>query len=156
MTAGRRPIPTALKLLRGNPGKRPLNDREPTPRAKLPNAPDYLSDVAKKEWRRTGRRLAALGLVTEIDGTALAAYCVAFARWVEAEEKIQLFGTVIKVGNSLQVSPYLSVANKAMFQMCRLLGDFGMTPSSRSRVKVEKNDGGNDEEAAFFGVRRSG
>ena len=155
MVAGRRPIPTALKLLRGNPGHRPLNDREPAPKAKLPKVPEYLSDVAKQEWRRTGRRLAALGLVTEIDGTALAAYCVAFARWVDAEKQIQQSGTVIKVGKMLQVSPYLAIANKAMAQMCRLLGDFGMTPSSRSRVKAEKDNGINDEEAQFFGVRRS-
>lgn len=28
---GRKPKPTALKVLEGNPGKRPLNDHEPIP-----------------------------------------------------------------------------------------------------------------------------
>ena len=38
-TRGRKPKPTALKVLEGNPGKRPLNDREPVPpkgRAQMP------------------------------------------------------------------------------------------------------------------------
>lgn len=131
------PIPTALKVLRGNPGKRPLNDREPKPKRILPRAPAYLNAEAKREWRRMGGRLYNIGLVTEIDETALAAYCAAWARWVEAERQLQKFGTVIKMGTTLIPSPYLSVANKAMAQMVKLLAEFGMTPSSRSRVKVE-------------------
>src|SRR5688572_3138073 len=64
---GRRPLPTAMKVLRGNAGKRPLNEQEPQPRVAMPACPPHLSDEAKREWRRMGRRLAALGLVTEID-----------------------------------------------------------------------------------------
>ena len=30
-TRGRKPKPTALKVLEGNPGKRPLNENEPIP-----------------------------------------------------------------------------------------------------------------------------
>ena len=33
---GRKPVPTALKKLRGNPGKRPLNDAEPKPDVVVP------------------------------------------------------------------------------------------------------------------------
>jgi P27 family predicted phage terminase small subunit len=132
--SGRKPIPTKLKLLRGNPGKRPLPENEPQPQVRLPSAPTFLSEEGKREWKRTGRRLQSLGLMTEIDTSALAAYCQAWARWKEAEEMLNQFGAVIKVGGSLQPSPYLSVANKAMAQMVKLLAEFGMTPSSRSRV----------------------
>ena len=54
-TRGRKPKPTALKELEGNPGKRPLNDREPKPEKKAPPCPKWLNDDAKKEWRHTGR-----------------------------------------------------------------------------------------------------
>ena len=34
-------------------------------------------------------RLKRLGLLTEIDGGQLAIYCVAYSRWVAAEDKIR-------------------------------------------------------------------
>ena len=42
---GRKPIPTELKRLNGNPGKRPLSDKEPQPEPKLPRAPSFLNKV---------------------------------------------------------------------------------------------------------------
>ncbi len=56
---GRKPTPTRLKLLRNNPGKRPLNPDEPQPEATLPEPPAHLSDEAKCEWQR--RRVAPVG-----------------------------------------------------------------------------------------------
>ncbi len=105
------------------------------PRSKLPPAPPHLTGEARKEWYRTGRKLLAHGLVTEIDGGALALYCQAWARWVEAEQQLARYGTVIKSPNGYPIpSPYLPIANRAMEQMARLLVEFGMSPSSRSRV----------------------
>ena len=136
MTArGRRPTPTSLKLLRGNPGKRPLNPQEPRPPVAVPRAPAHLSPEARKEWRRTGRLLAAMGLLAEIDRAALAMYCEAWARWAEAEQALQKYGLIVKSPSGLPMqSPYLAVANKAMEQIGRLLAEFGMSPASRTRV----------------------
>lgn len=157
--AGRKPLPTHLKVLRGNPGKRPLNDREPQPRRVTPRMPDHLSPEAKKEWRRMAKRLAKLGLLTEIDGAALAAYCTAYGRWVEAERNVQKYGTVMlspDKGWPVQ-SPYLSIANKAMEQMHKFLTEFGMTPSSRSRIQVEPPQEAADPfEELFGGNQRTG
>jgi len=132
---GRKPKPTALKLLHGNPGKRPLNQNEPKPRPRLPRAPAHLSDAARREWQRAGRFLLQLGLMTDLDVAALAAYCVAYGRWGEAEEALRTHGVLIKSpsGHPMQ-SPYLAVANRAMEQMRSLLSEFGMSPASRSRV----------------------
>lgn len=51
MTAGRPPLPTEIKALRGNPGKRPLNNDPHVP-AGIPKCPDWLTPVAKAEWAR--------------------------------------------------------------------------------------------------------
>lgn len=58
---GRKPKPTALKVLEGNPGHRPLNKREPMPKGRLPRCPDWLEEDAKKEWKRLGKILAEMG-----------------------------------------------------------------------------------------------
>ena len=70
---GRKPLPTVLKVLRGNLGRRPLNEYEPKPEVRLPRPPSHLSAQARREWRRAG---AFLGRGRGRAG----AYCVAFAR----------------------------------------------------------------------------
>jgi len=126
-----------MKRLLGNPGRRALNDREPKPRQVMPAMPAHVKtdDEAKREWRRMGKRLHKLGLVTEIDASALAAYCIAWSRWVRAETGLQKSGLVIKaLSGRLVRNPLLLVANEAMSQMLKLMVEFGMTPSSRSKV----------------------
>jgi P27 family predicted phage terminase small subunit len=141
--AGRKPKPTALKELAGNPGKRALNRREPKPASGLPPCPRHLTGEARKEWRRMGGELARMGVVTAVDRAALAAYCQAWARWVEAEGQVAKLGTIVKTANgNLIQNPYLAVANRAMEQMTRLAAEFGMTPSSRSRVQVQAGEDG--------------
>ena len=125
---GRKPKPTGMSTRRP---RAPQNPAE----AKLPACPPHLQGEARKEWRRLGRKLVTWRLITEIDAGALALYCTAWARWVEAEASLARYGTVIKSPNGYPVqSPYLAIANKAMEQMTRLLVEFGMSPSSRSRV----------------------
>lgn len=136
---GRKPVPTATKQLRGNPGKRALNDREAQPRRVLPRAPQHLDPEAKARWRSLARELYDAGLLTALDRDALAIYCQVWARWVRAEQMLTKTSDVIKTtnGNLIQ-NPYLGVANRAIEQLHRMEAEFGMTPSSRARIRVDK------------------
>ena len=137
MSKGGKPMPTAMKRLLGNPGRRPLNDREPKPRQVMPAMPAHVKadDEARREWKRMGKRLHKLGLVTEIDASALAAYCIAWSRWVRAEEELREEGLTITTSTGRLVrNPLLLAASDAMSQMLKLMVEFGMTPSSRSKV----------------------
>lgn len=93
---GRKPKPTAIKILEGNPGKRQLNMNEPQPNKKMPKCPEWLEDEAKEEWNRLAKNLNELGILTELDMAAFASYCQAYARWKEAEEFITLHGSIVK------------------------------------------------------------
>jgi P27 family predicted phage terminase small subunit len=86
---GRKPVPTAIKQLHGNPGKRPLNLNEPKPAVALPSCPAHLSPSARAEWKRLARYMHDLGMISELDRAALAAYCQAWGRWVEAERRLK-------------------------------------------------------------------
>ena len=132
---GRRPKPTRLKLLTGNPGKRRLNADEPQPEASIPDCPPELGPVAKREWDRLVGDLAKLRLLTSLDRAALAAYCGAYALWAESTEAIQKYGAMVKspTGFPMQ-SPYLAVANRQAEIMMRIASEFGFTPASRSRI----------------------
>ena len=82
-TRGRKPKPTALKILEGNPGKRPQNPFEPVPVKGDIKCPDWLLPEAKKEWKRLAPALEAMGVLTMADQTAFEGYCQAYARWKE-------------------------------------------------------------------------
>lgn len=141
MTAGRPRKPTTLKVLEGNPGKRPINKDEPKPIPVAPKCPAHLDPVARKEWRRISANLEPLGLLTQIDMAALAAYCQVYSRWVEAENQIRKHGMLVKSPNGYPMqSPYLNIASKAVEQMKAFLTEFGMTPASRSRISVEETN----------------
>jgi P27 family predicted phage terminase small subunit len=134
---GRRPKPTRMKVLTGNPGKRPLNENEPRPDVAIPDCPTELGPVAKREWERLVGDLAKLKLMTNFDRAMLAAYCGAYALWAEATEAIQKYGTMIKSPSGYPVqSPYVAIANRQAEIMMRIASEFGFTPASRSRIST--------------------
>lgn len=150
MPGGRPPKPTELKALAGNPGKRPLNKAAPKVAPKRPPCPAHLQGEARREWNRITKQLLDLKLLTEVDRAALAAYCQCWARWVQAETAMREDGfRMISITDNGYpvVSPWLNVANTAMKQMLRFLTEFGMTPSSRSRVTVGAEEEDDDYEA---------
>jgi P27 family predicted phage terminase small subunit len=139
---GRKPTPTALKVLRGNPGRRPLNKREPAPaRAVDLTPPPELTGAAAAEWARLAPKLQRLGLLTEIDDRALIAYCVTWARWLEAEQELRDHGMVLKGRRGAPfLSPYVKIAATSLAQLKAWIEQFGMTPSARSRVKTDPGE----------------
>lgn len=135
--SGRKPVPTTIKLLRGNPGRRPLNDAEPKPPVKLPPPPPELSDAAKKEWRKTGRKLVAMGVMTELDGPMLAAVVVPYTRFLEMQGLLAKSSVLLKRSDgTLYINPLVRIARECQEQFTRALAEFGMSPVSRSRVKA--------------------
>jgi P27 family predicted phage terminase small subunit len=138
---GRRPTPTHLKVLRGNPGKRRLNQNEPRPNVERPSCPPDLSKVARKEWRRIVPILEELQIVARLDRAALSAYCESWARWREAERKIAETSLVIKTKNGNVIeNPYYSIAKRERELMHKFLIEFGMTPSSRAKLSVRPRE----------------
>ena len=134
---GRRPKPTRLKMLTGNPGKRPFNMNEPKPDAEIPDCPPELGPVAQKEWHRLSIELNKLRILTQLDRAALAAYCGAYSLWAESTENIQKFGTMVKSPSGYPIqSPYVSIANRQAEIMMRIASEFGFTPASRSRIST--------------------
>ena len=139
---GRKPKPTAIKLVEGNPGKRPLNTNEPKPKSKAPSCPKWLEGEAKKEWRRLAKQMEQLGILTEVDRAAFAGYCQAYARWKDAEEFISKHGAIVKTPSGYwQQVPQVSIAQQYLKQMSKFCEQFGLTPASRSRIVADSTQG---------------
>ena len=135
--AGRKPLPTHLKLVKGTARPHRLNKDEPKPSVAVPEAPAHLDERARARFVVMAEMLARHGVMTELDAGALARYAVVWCRWIDAEAEIKRRGPVVKTegGNIIQ-NPFLAVANKCLLQMAQIEGEFGMTPSSRSRIRA--------------------
>ena len=135
--AGRKPLPTALKVLRGNPGKRPLNMGEAKPTPDTGNVSRWMDAEAKAEWRRVVTELRRMGLLTIVDRAALEAYCQTYARWRWAEDAIRVQGHVYFTATGFwKERPEVGIAERALNLMKAYMVEFGMTPSSRSRISL--------------------
>ena len=135
---GRKPVPTQLKILHGNPGHRPLNLREPKPKRAVPPCPKELDTEARREWRRITRELKAVGLISRLDRAALASYCAAWSRFLSAQTELAKSGPVVKSPSGFPIlNPYLSVLNAAVKQLNALLAELGLSPAARTRIRAE-------------------
>jgi phage terminase small subunit len=116
---GPRPTPTHLKLLRGNPSKRPINKDEPAPEipAAIPEPPDFLMPSAKDEWHRLAEGLRRLGLLTTLDTSVFAVYCETFARWKQAEELLAQQAQRDPENGALTVKTGTGIALRSRWQL---------------------------------------
>jgi P27 family predicted phage terminase small subunit len=134
---GPAPKPTAIKRLEGNPGKRKLNEDEPTLTVGAPECPDHLDEVAKKEWGRLTVILTAMKVLTEADYIALANLCQAYSTLINAQRQLNKTGILYKSKSGyIQQSPLLGIIHTQTTIVNNLLREFGLTPSSRTRVTI--------------------
>lgn len=137
---GPKPKPTALRLLEGNPGRRPINPYEPKPAAAVAiEPPTDLPEEGAKIWRALSAELARVGLLTQLDLHALHRYCHFLLEYLDAQKKIDgklLVTTKWPDGSVRQVlpNPFLAVRNQAAKNLNTLEQSLGLTPSARARM----------------------
>jgi P27 family predicted phage terminase small subunit len=143
---GRHRTPVALRILQGNPQKRPLYpEPQPAIADECPAAPAWLPPYAREEWARTAPELHACGLLTAVDHAVMGAYCTAYSRWRLAEEALAREAesdpdgaglTVRDARGTLRQNSLVRVARAAAEQMVSFAGQLGCTPIARARIGV--------------------
>ena len=155
--AGRRPKPTALRLVEGNPGKRSIPKNEPKPKRAIPACPAHLSDVGKVAWGRLTVLLDRMGVLTEADTSALERLCDCYSDILICRESLKADGWTYKTidaqGNTLiKGNPAATQLRSADSQFKSYLIEFGLTPAARSKVHATPDDDKKaDPLAEFFG-----
>lgn len=142
--AGRRPKPTAVKVLTGNPGKRPLNVSEPKPRGSSARAPRGLGVDGSRFWRKYAPALAALGVLTEVDEAALRMAAEHYEVAVRAATELHDQELVLEGRDGPKKNPLAQILRDNSTALRGFLTEFGMTPASRSRLHLA------DEEQPSF------
>ena len=143
---GRKRKPTHLKLVTGNPGRRPIGDWvKPARRETVMPPPAHLDAYAAAEWKRLATELTTMGPLTNVDRGPFAAYCQAWSIYLHAQVAIDDLARKDETGmgamlmrtlsgNTIQ-NPLIGIRNQAMRNMVRYAAEFGFTPSSRVRVQ---------------------
>lgn len=115
-------------------------DKKP---AKLPEPPPGLLDaVGVKEWKRVAELLSIMGVITELDTTAMLLYCDAYSDFVRAvTELTKTKRDIIKSGknNGGQYrNPWYDVKKKAAAEMNQYSAMLGLSPHDRAKMKSLK------------------
>ena len=108
---GRKPKPTYLKMVTGNPGKRPLNDQEPEAAGSLGAPPAGWKPGAVELWHEVVA-CAPEGVLTKSDRHLV-------------EIAVRLLA---------QIRSNTEVVSSTVTQFRACLSEMGMTPSARSRL----------------------
>ena len=140
MSRGRKALPSNLHVLHGTH----RDDRHGggvAVKIVNPDPPSGLPDDAATEWRRIAPILSGYKLLSDLDLTALEMYCRVYARWLDAERRLDESGKLVfrtHTGYETQ-SAYLNIINQCLKQMQSLMAEFGMTPATRERLKANAN-----------------
>jgi P27 family predicted phage terminase small subunit len=142
---GPNPKPTQLKILEGNPGKRPLVRTKSRLSNQKVSCPEWLSRTAKEEWRRLAPELDRLGYLTRLDRAAFACYCSSYGHWRECQDAIDRHGPMyLTARGRLTERPEVQMAKQHGQMMKAFATEFGLTPNSRARMGGAESNTGED------------
>lgn len=152
--AGRRPKPTHLKVVTGNPGKRKLNDKEPSPAREIPSPPEHLT-TGKSSLGKLTMLLDGMGILTVADTLALERLCDIYADILQLRLTIADEGRTYTVqtdgGFLIKANPAVAMLADADRRFKSYLVEFGLTPAARTKVKVDGGEKEEDPLNQFFG-----
>ena len=156
MGVGRPAKPTALKLIEGNKGKRPLNKKEPKALRKQPTKPKHLTPFASEFWDRIVSLLEETGVLAGVDEVAIERVAEIYSDIRIAQQSIRREGaTYAAVTGSgetmIKGNPAVQQLRAADQQLKGYLTEFGLTPASRSRIEIAAPDGEEDKADRHFG-----
>jgi len=130
-----------LKIIKGNPGRRPLPENEPVPPEGAIDCPEWVTERARVFWERHEPVMTAMGVLTTADVDALAVLCETEAEFWDAREDVKTGGARLEVftesGSKWVANPSVAIASDAFKRAKSMMVEFGLTPSSRTRVKAQ-------------------
>lgn len=144
-----KPRPANLRLIEGRGNGRDSGGREvkPTPgfRRLPPARPDWLDGEARRMWDDVVAELSRLELLKPIDAGALTAYCVTWQRFVDASDIVARTGLILDTEKGPVKNPAVLIVEAASKELRAWSAEFGLTPSSESRLGKTETPNGEDD-----------
>lgn len=138
---GPAPKATNMRILEGNPSRRPINTDEPQPEAGA-QCPFWSTEAAREVWNEVAPILEGCGILTQADTVMFAAWCDSVANWravsleLEATANLQSQGDTVYAQKEIK-SLIASQRNYAEL-MVKFGTKFGVSPGDRTGLKINK------------------
>ncbi|WP_284641197.1 phage terminase small subunit P27 family [Paenibacillus silviterrae] len=114
-------------------------------KAKL-KIPEWLSDEARKVWRKTVKDMEEFEVLDKVDEDVLGTYCDAVAKYQELNGLIDEHGyTEYNAAGSKQVSSYVKAAQSYARLILTYSSKLGLNADSRARLAKKDSEGGGDD-----------
>jgi len=113
-----------------------MNADEPQVAVCAPDPPEHLTDVEADKFREVAHKLARMRVMSDADVDALGVFAVNWVRYLDANAKVREMGLIVKSPNNYPIqNPFLAISRQSEKTCLSILTEFGLTPSSRTRVK---------------------
>jgi P27 family predicted phage terminase small subunit len=136
-TPGRKPKPTAVKKLQGNPGKRKLAGREPKPKTAVKRPYGLGKGLQDRFWKEHADELARLQILTGIDVAAFRLMAEHYAFAVQAAQQLREEGLTVEGREGPKKNPLAQIFRDNSMAYKSFAEQFGMTPSARTRLQID-------------------
>ena len=156
MPRGRKPLATEVAEANGsykkNPARRPQNTIKGG--SGIPVKPDFveLDETASAVWDETVDVLKGCGILSETDTHLLTSYVSCYAEWKKAYLHVSKHGHENEDGKT---SPQSMTFHKLADRHLKLLGELGLSPSSRARLSVATSSTDKEEEVSIASLLKS-
>lgn len=141
MPAGRKSVPTNIHVLNGTDRPCRRNEDEPDPGLleSVPPVPEILeSETAADVWNENAGKFYSSGVLTSSDIDAFTVLSQITAMWIDAVKEFNrkpVFTVEGGMGTEKQ-NPLINTINTLSAMSLKYFTEFGMTPSSRTKIKV--------------------
>ncbi len=148
--------PTNKKILQGTFRKDRAPDNEAKPDIVEPEKPSWLKlykyrqdenvdrniiKYANKYWDKNAKKMARVGLLTEIDTESFAMLCIAYGEFINALLKIIKQGSIVKFKSGhVEQHPYSIRSDKAYNKYRQMCKQFGVSPASRTGIEANVSE----------------
>lgn len=119
----------------------------PQPRAIRPERPAWLGPIGRELWDAWVPELERLGLLTALDGEALAMACQLYEDAVDARQRLRAQRSMI-VSNARGIPsqhPDIRIFHRSLTLFRAFAADFGLTPVAREHLSLRLGPDHGDE-----------
>lgn len=158
MRPGPAPMPTKLKVLRGERRPSRLNDREPQPLMDAPRMPVDLDATARAVWDRV-METQAPDVILAAHRDIMRLYCEAVVRYEESAAMLRKSGPLMidrHHGGAPVKSPLHQIVRDNASLVRQLAGDLGLTPSAISTIRTAPKSNDSTMAGLLQSKRRTG
>ena len=152
----RKAQPLATLKLKGSHHAKYHRQNEPTPTPGEPSRPENLSDAELEVYDQITEKLAHMGVLAITDGKTIERYAHTYLRYWTAAEFVRKNGETFPIRDKdgtlkgVALLPQAKLLNTLAPLLLKMEQEFGLTPSSRASIQLDKTQHEDKTKQRFF------